>query len=298
LDSVLSQTHTELQVVAINDGSTDKSATILNEYASRDSRLQVVHRENRGVATTRLELLSLAKGEYVNFVDSDDTIQPDMIESMVAVCEENNLDMIVCRCITDMTITASTDNTRPIEIVNHDRAIREFLEHKRLVGSLCSKVTRRVAYRNINCPPEISYGEDAYMCWQALNCINRLGFVDAPFYHYRMNEASISHKPLGKSKMSSRILWNYIVNEVSTKYPQYLTLAQAQRGRNSLMLLFDAARGGCMNPNDVWTLKSDIHRDYTAMQVSGLVERNKFMFYQLSCLSWPLAKLVIKAIYH
>jgi hypothetical protein len=166
------------------------------------------------------------------------------------------------------------------------------------VGSFFTNFPRRVAYQDINCPPEISYGEDAYICWQALKRVNRLGFIDASFYHYRMNDASISHKPLGESKMSSRILWNYIVNEVSTKCPQYLTIAQAQRGRNSLMLLFDAARGGYMNPSYVLALKSDVHRDYTAMQVSSLVECNKFMFYQLSCLSWPLAKLVTKAIYH
>jgi glycosyltransferase involved in cell wall biosynthesis len=134
LDSVLSQTHTELQIVAINDGSTDNSATILDEYASRDTRLQVVHRENRGVATTRLELLSLAKGDYVNFVDSDDTIQPDMIQRMVSLCEDFNLDMIVCGSTTDMTITASTGKTDTVEIVDRDRATREFLEHKRLVG--------------------------------------------------------------------------------------------------------------------------------------------------------------------
>jgi hypothetical protein len=128
--------------------------------------------------------------------------------------------------------------------------------------------------------------------------MKRIGFTDAQFYHYRANENSISHKPLGEGKMSSRILWNDIVQDVSVLYPQYLQLARGQRGRNSLMLLFDAARGGCTNPAYLSALKSDVRRDYSAMKASGMVEPNKVMFYQLSRVSWPLTKLVIRSLYH
>jgi glycosyltransferase involved in cell wall biosynthesis len=157
LDSVLAQTHRDLQVVAINDGSTDHSASILNEYAARDSRLQVVHRENRGVATTRLELLSLAKGDYVNFVDSDDTIQPDMIQCMVSACEENHLDMLVCCFNKEMTLTAHTENAEDLEIVDRDRASREFFGQYPPVGYICS-----------NCPPT------RRLCWPKLPSRNFL----------------------------------------------------------------------------------------------------------------------------
>jgi glycosyltransferase involved in cell wall biosynthesis len=298
LDSVLAQTHRELQVVAINDGSTDNSATILNDYASRDSRLQVVHRENRGVATTRLELLSLAKGEYIHFVDADDAVQPDMVERMLHICEQYKLDMLICDSIKEMHVTGTTPCNDAVDIINHDAAIREFLEHRRLVGALWSKLIRRAICGNVQCPAEISYGEDAYLCWHMLQHVNRLGFMNAQFYHYRMNDASISHKPLGQSKMSSRILWNYIVEEISALYPQYLTLAKGQRGRNSLMLLFDAAQNGCSNPEYIATLKASVAQDYIAMHQSGLVERNKFLFYQLSKFSWPISTLVIRLLYN
>jgi hypothetical protein len=122
--------------------------------------------------------------------------------------------------------------------------------------------------------------------------------MNAQFYHYRMNNASISHKPLGQSKMSSRKLWDYIVEETSLLYPQYLTLAQGQRGRCSLMLLFDAAISGSTTSDFISELKSDVSRDYVAMRTSGLVERNKFIFYQLSKMCWPLTRFFAKHIYN
>jgi glycosyltransferase involved in cell wall biosynthesis len=298
LDSVLAQTHHELQIIAINDGSTDSSASILNDYASRDSRLQIVHRENRGVAATRLELLSFANGEYIHFVDADDAVQPDMVGRMLRMCEDNNLDMLICHSTNDMTITAATKSEDEVDVIEHDTAICEFLEHRRFVGALWSKLIRRELCQNLQCPSGISYGEDAYLCWQILRHINRLGFTNGKFYHYRMNGSSISHKPLGLSKMSSRILWKYVVEETSALYPHYLTLAKGQRGRNSLMLLFDAAIGGYTTTNFITELKSDVRRDYVAMRKSGIVERNKFIFYQLSKISWPLTRFIARLIYN
>jgi hypothetical protein len=158
-------------------------------------------------------------------------------------------------------------------------------------------VTRRVAYQDINCPPEISYGEDAYICWQALKRVNRLGFIDASFYHYRMNDASISHRPVGKSKLSSRILWNYIVNEVSLLYPQYVTLAKGQRGRNSLMLLFEVALYDTKHKENILTLKHDVKEDYGAMKDAELLEFNKLMFARMLIINWQFAAWIIRIIY-
>jgi glycosyltransferase involved in cell wall biosynthesis len=270
----LSQTHTELQVVAINDGSTDKSATILNEYASRDSRLQVVHRENRGVATTRLELLSLAKGEYIHFVDADDAVQPDMIERMVYTCEQNQLDMLVCQSAKNMNLSAITESDNSIDIIAHDAAIREFLEHRRLVGALWSKLIRRELCQNLHCPSDISYGEDAYICWQILQRINRLGFINAKFYHYRTNDASISHLGFDKNKYSAYYTWNYIVSDVEIHYTLFRQIAYAQCAHQMTMLIFDALLNNYADKEDLEKLLRPV-RKYIISLLSNSVGTTK-----------------------
>ena len=146
LDSVLAQTHRNLQVVVIDDGSTDRTAEILNRYAAKDNRLEVVHRENRGVATTRLELFKMAKGKYINFVDADDTVEPEMAEVMIGVLEKTGADIAVCGMTNTLDRSFSiTETPAPeIEKISGAQARREFLEHRRLVTLLQSDPTRRL----------------------------------------------------------------------------------------------------------------------------------------------------------
>ena len=148
LDSVLAQTHRNLQVVVIDDGSADRTAEILDRYAARDSRLEVVHRENRGVATTRLELFKMAKGKYLNFVDADDTVEPEMAEVMIDVLESTDSDMAVCGMTNKMERSFRYSETPDpdVEKISGALARRDFLEHRRGVGVtlLQSDPTRRL----------------------------------------------------------------------------------------------------------------------------------------------------------
>jgi len=96
LDSLLGQTLREIEVIAVDDGSTDGSADILDEYAARDPRLLVVRQENMGLSAARNTGLSLAGGEYIGFVDSDDAAEPEMFRLMARAAEENGCDAVQC----------------------------------------------------------------------------------------------------------------------------------------------------------------------------------------------------------
>lgn len=96
LDSVLGQTFADFEVICVDDGSTDGSADILDEYAARDERVTVRHQKNGGPSRARNLGLSLAKGEYICFVDSDDGLAPGALERFVAVAEEERADIVVC----------------------------------------------------------------------------------------------------------------------------------------------------------------------------------------------------------
>lgn len=92
-ESILSQTYKNFEIIAINDGSKDNSPAILDQWAKKDSRIKAFHQKNAGVATTRNNGLKLAQGEYVLFVDSDDTISPTGIERLASKAIYNNLDI-------------------------------------------------------------------------------------------------------------------------------------------------------------------------------------------------------------
>ena len=100
LDSVTQQTLKDIEIICIDDGSTDNSLKILNEYAQKDPRIKIITKKNEGQAIARNIGIKEAQGEYVAFVDSDDFIEPDMFEKLYSKAKDNNLDLAMCKIAT------------------------------------------------------------------------------------------------------------------------------------------------------------------------------------------------------
>lgn len=96
LDSILAQTFRDFELILIDDGSPDNCGAICDEYAAKDSRIIVIHQKNQGVSAARNAGLDIARGTYLGFVDSDDWIEPEMYETMIATAKEKQVDVVVC----------------------------------------------------------------------------------------------------------------------------------------------------------------------------------------------------------
>lgn len=95
LNSLINQTLKDIEIICVNDGSTDGSSAILEEFAQKDSRIRIVNKENGGLSSARNEGLKYVTSDYVGFVDSDDWIEPDTYESALSAVQKTNAD-IVC----------------------------------------------------------------------------------------------------------------------------------------------------------------------------------------------------------
>ena len=96
LESVINQTFTDMEIILVNDGSTDNSAEICAEYKQKDPRIIFIQQENAGLAAARQAGLEIAKGEYITFVDSDDWLELNMYERMLCAAEKENVDIVFC----------------------------------------------------------------------------------------------------------------------------------------------------------------------------------------------------------
>ncbi len=93
IDSIIAQTYKNLEIILVDDGSSDKSGEICDEYSKKDSRIKVIHKKNGGLSDARNVALDIAKGDYIGFIDSDDYIEKDMFQILYNLAEEYNAEI-------------------------------------------------------------------------------------------------------------------------------------------------------------------------------------------------------------
>ena len=185
LDSLLSQTLKEFDVILVDDGSTDGSLAIALEYASNDSRFRIFHKENGGVSSARqYGVDQLAEGgEYSIHLDPDDWIESTMLERLYQKAKDTDADMVIC----DFLINTENrqyirkqnpGSTDPLQVLG-----ALFLG---LHGSLCNKLIRSSCYTeyNINFPKNLNYCEDYLVNVSLLLKIKKVAYLPEAFYHY------------------------------------------------------------------------------------------------------------------
>lgn len=205
LDSIVSQTLTDWECVAVDDGSNDGSSQILSEYAERDSRFKVLTQSNSGPVVARSRAISEATGEYLLFVDSDDTIEPELLATTVHTADAGKFDIVWFKIATvadGKRIAVMDEPFSP----DPKRMISLLLQY-RLQGWLWSKLVRRDFWQNadIKVIADCWVMEDTVICLQLLMAQPRIGKVDVIGYNYnRGNTESLtgysrSHDIVGRS---------------------------------------------------------------------------------------------------
>ncbi len=215
LDSILKQTFTNLEIILINDGSSDRSGEICDEYALRDERIRVIHQENHGVTFSRQLGTSYATGDFVTYVDSDDWIDKETYSVMMAHIEDTNADIgIFAMLIEDVVPKAIINNTEPgffsKEKLNeciYNRMLFDYeLNGSALIPSLCNKIIKRSILCEVipSVSQNIDYGEDAIAAYLAILNAASVYVSNDTFYHYRTNLSSASYK--SSDVMAQRIV--------------------------------------------------------------------------------------------
>lgn len=276
LGSIVNQTYRDLQIVIVDDGSRDRTLSVAQEYAAKDSRIEVYHQDNLGVAAARNALLSKIRGDFFLFIDSDDWIEPDMVEFLLTNAEKENADMVTCGMVVNDTPVCKKYSR---DIYDNNKVVERFLYHIEFRGSLWNKL---ISVSLLNNEPKfhcgISYGEDALFCWELLKVTDRVVYTDRQFYHYRMNSDSISHKVFGPKKLSAHDVWTSICEDTEVLYPQYLNIAQARFCIEATLLLRNAAHCHYAEKENIRMLQRTI-RKYRHRLNEVVITNQKLKWY-------------------
>ena len=202
LDSVVSQTYNIIEIILVDDGSTDSSPAICDQYAERDHRICVIHKKNGGLVNARKSGAEIATGDYVCCVDGDDYISVDYIEKMAEVIYETSADIVCCGLIRESKNGSDAIPMRyPIGYYDRQRIETEIFpsliqdeKAKSFHPNLCSKAIRRELYVPVQMKvdPEITMGEDRACLIPCVYHSNSMYLLDDCLYHYRYNPQSIT----------------------------------------------------------------------------------------------------------
>lgn len=191
IDSILAQTFTDFELILVDDGSPDGSGAICDEYAKKDKRIKVIHKENGGVTAARADGVKISTGEFITFVDADDTIPNNAIMSLYDAMH-SNIDIVIGSFI-------MADENR--EVIHNDKvyASEEYI-HKIITtfkNGPCGKLYKKSLFTNFTfkIPREIIYGEDVIMNIRIAFAVkNNIKYISKVVYNYKSNDESCTHR--------------------------------------------------------------------------------------------------------
>lgn len=246
LESILHQTYANLQIIVVDDGSTDDSGKICDEYAVMDKRIQVIHTDNYGPGHARREGLRYAAGEYVGFVDGDDYIRPQMYEELLKEMEETNADFVHFGFVEDYNgqLQPHLKFEEGIYELTGKQTdfIRKFVlresggEYEAMTYSVWSKLFRREliceAFSKI--PDYLKVGEDLVVTCLCILNGTKVVLRKKAYYHYRLVEDSLSHRGNGSSKVAERAIAYHFLKMM---FDEYGYLGQMEKSLHVFMTL-------------------------------------------------------------
>ena len=198
IESVLNQTFQDFELILVDDGSPDSSPRICDEYAQKDKRIQVIHKINGGVSSARNEGLKVAQGEYINFIDSDDYIDSEMLECLYKLAKEHLADIVVSGLIMEkwednQIIGSNVYKIKKNRIYTAKQLLEDWGKEFPAIcmcGPWCKLYKNTIIKKyNVVFDINLNCGEDTYFNLDILENIDKIYFSEGIFYHYRRDNA-------------------------------------------------------------------------------------------------------------
>lgn len=231
IKSLINQTFEDIEIIALNNGSTDKSLDILNYYAYKDKRIRVINNKNIGVSKSRNIGIKEAKGEYIVFVDSDDWVDFNMIQLLHENISDNNCDLAMCTYVREFRNHSKERifNLPQVNLYSHDKVKDQLLrklvgplgkelanpEYLDVLGTVWAKMYKASILKEKNLRfidlKEIGSGEDILFNIYVFNEVSKVILLNKPMYHYwRENDNSITSRYIPNFVEKRKKYFNYI----------------------------------------------------------------------------------------
>lgn len=222
LDSIVGQTYENLEIILVDDGSPDHCGAICDEYAAKDSRITVIHQENGGVAAARNVGLRTASGDWLGWVDPDDSIEPDMYEYLLAHALEHGADMAVCRLRTTVhgrEMPGLTPAQEKTTVLDKEQAMEQYLSGALHYGCV-NKLSRRSLWKG-RFFPDYQMAEDVAVMWRLFECAETVVRLSGEKYICCRRDGSITTSKRAQARLDDYRVAKECFDEMVVRWPQF-----------------------------------------------------------------------------
>lgn len=242
VDSVLNQTYRNLEIILVDDGSTDKSGKICDEYSMKDSRIKVIHKENGGLSSARNAALDIMKGVYVFCIDGDDCVRRDLIEILYNEAVKYDADIVTSfyEKIGEDDLSLDLDETRSDEYIkyvcNDEQALERLLYQRGTTTSAWGKLYRANLFNGTRYP-EGCICEDLPVTYRLFSKSKRIIITNTKGYYYRQRLGSILHSNFSKERFEALEFAREETSFIEKNYPEIRKAAYNREFMEAVFIL-------------------------------------------------------------
>ena len=228
IESIMHQDYENIEIIVVDDGSTDTSSKICEQYARSDNRIRLIHQENQGLSMARNNGIDIAAGEYIGFVDSDDWIKPDMYSTLYNNAAEHDADISIGNFNYVMPsgehIPFANENTG----VKVFEGIYKVAHNIRTTNNFAwNKLYRKSLFDNIRFPKGKTF-EDIFTMYKLIDAANKIVVSAESKYYYVRRDSSITMSPFNISHLDNTEAYIERYRYISSKYPQLESTCRKQ----------------------------------------------------------------------
>jgi glycosyltransferase involved in cell wall biosynthesis len=194
VQSIVDQTYKNLEIILVDDGSPDNCPAMCDDWAAKDSRIRVIHKENGGLSSARNAGLEMVTGAFLQFTDSDDWLEPEMITYLIDLAERNEADVVRCGYFESYETDEPDHPVGESQCVQPDAAdqIIDLMNDGYLSGVVWNKLYRRTVVGDVRYDPADGCSEDILYNFRVLSKTQKVVYGDKPLYHYIVRADSIT----------------------------------------------------------------------------------------------------------
>lgn len=287
LDSVVSQSYGDISIILTDDGSSDSSGKICDDYAAKDHRIRVIHTENHGVSEARNTGIAESDGDYLCFIDSDDYVAPDYIEYLLKLITDDKADISVCQRMN------SRSKIKENKVLTDNKScMSAFVKTAEIDSVVWGKLYKKSLFDGISFPAGKRY-EDEFTIYKLIAGADRISVGCGSKYYYRKNENSFMNRPFSDKDLELIEAMSEQKAFISQNYPELISPANAR-------MIYAANRcAGKMSASGIYQedLLSELRALYKAYEKDFLKGKSGFFAKLFSMAAFINLKAAMKLLH-